>query len=98
MRGIVNLFLEKIMQKRMQIHALGMKNAKQKQRGIVGSGGELINHGDTEITKRGALDRIYRIYKIASSGELKIDCRKAAPRAQHRGRCKSIYRILTDGG
>ena len=32
---------------------------------------------------------IYRTYKIASSGELKIDCRKAAPRAQHRGRCKS---------
>ena len=30
-----------------------MKNAKQKQRGIVGSGGKLINHGDTEITKRG---------------------------------------------
>ena len=29
-----------------------MKNAKQKQRGIVGSGGKLINHGDTEITER----------------------------------------------
>jgi len=27
--------------------------------------------------------------RIASSGELKIDCRKAARRAQHRGRCKS---------
>ena len=36
----------------MQIHALGMENAKQKQRGIVGSGGKLINHGDTEITER----------------------------------------------
>ena len=45
-----------------------MKNAKQKQRGIVGSGGELINHGDTEITKRGALDRIYRIYRISDEG------------------------------
>ena len=43
----------------------------------------------------GAFDRIYRTYKIASSGELKIDCRKAARRAQHRGRCKSIRRILT---
>ena len=39
--------------------------------------------------------RIYRIYKIASSEELKIDCRKAARREQHRGRCKSICRILT---
>ena len=29
------------------------QHAKQKQRGIVGSGGKLINHGDTEITKRG---------------------------------------------
>jgi hypothetical protein len=49
-------------------------------------------------TRRGAFDRIYRIYriyKIASSGELKIDCRKAARREQHRGRCKSICRILT---
>ena len=26
-----------------------------------GGGGKLINHGDTEITKRGAVDRIYRI-------------------------------------
>ena len=41
-----------------------MKNAKQKQRGIVGSGGKLINHGDTEITKRGAVDRTYKINKI----------------------------------
>jgi hypothetical protein len=30
-----------------------MKNAKQKQEDIVGGGGKLINHGDTEITKRG---------------------------------------------
>jgi hypothetical protein len=41
-----------------------MKNAKQKQEDIVGGGGKLINHGDTEITKRGALDRIYKINKI----------------------------------
>ena len=30
-----------------------MENAKQKQEDIVGGGGKLINHGDTEITKRG---------------------------------------------
>ena len=33
-------------------------------------------------TRRGeAVDMIYRTYKIASSGELKIDCRKAARRS-----------------
>ena len=73
-----------------------MENAKQKQEDIVGGGGKLMNHGDTEITKRGkrkletgewkedsrggaeiaeggVAESIYRIYKIASSGELKID-------------------------
>ena len=55
-------------------------------------------HAETRGARRGAVDmiyRIYRIYKIASSEELKIDCRKAARREQHRGRCKSIRRILT---
>jgi hypothetical protein len=59
------------------------------------TGSERVN---ARGSRRGAVDmiyRIYRIYKIASSEELKIDCRKAARREHHRGRCKSICRILT---
>ena len=51
-----------------------MKNAKQKQRGIVGSGGKLINHGDTEITKRGK--------RKLETGEWKEDSRGDAGSAE----------------
>ena len=76
------------------------QHAKQKQRGIVGSGGKLINHGDTEITKRGK--------RKLETGNWRMERGFTRRRGERGGgaegavdriyRIYRIYRILTDGG
>ena len=72
-----------------------MKNAKQKQRGIVGSGGKLINHGDTEITKRGKRKLETGNWKLENGKRIHAETRGARRGAE--GAVDRIYRIETFG-